>query len=133
MFQPIPSGRYHHPLWLAAIFIAIFLVAKLLVHPVNQLDYYTFTRGIHAAWEGNSPYSVIGYFMPPWSVLFLSPFASQPVETWLALDIAIFATAILDLGTPAGLLLLLHPGFITLFASSNAEWLLVGPGLWLLY
>jgi hypothetical protein len=31
------------------------------------------------------------------------------------------------------LLLLLNPIFITLLASSNAEWLWVGPGLWLLY
>src|SRR5258706_3474294 len=134
MFQPLPTQRqYHHPLLLAVVFVGIFVVARLLVHPLNTLDYSTFTRGVKAAWQGDSPYSVIGYFMPPWSVLFLSPDVNQPVETWLALDIAFFATAILDLGTPAGLLLLLHPGFITLFASSNAEWLLIGPGLWLLY
>ncbi|HLY25799.1 MAG TPA: hypothetical protein VKQ72_05630 [Aggregatilineales bacterium] len=121
------------PLFLGAVFIVIFISARLVIHPFNDVDYYTFTHGVQAAWNGQSPYSVQGYFSPPWSIIFLTPVYRQPIETWLALDVAIFATMMLDLGTPPGLLLLFTPAFITLLASSNAEWLMIGPGLWLLY
>jgi hypothetical protein len=132
--SPILSLHKHRrSILILLFFVAVYIAARLLIHPINVLDYYTTTRGVNAFLQGQSPYTVIGYFMPPWSVIFLAPLANQPIETWLALDIAIFAAMILDLGKPSGLLLLLHPAFLTLLASSNQEWLLIGPGLWLLY
>src|SRR5258708_38246496 len=130
----VPFWRVHRrDLLLTAFFVAAFVIASLLVHPINVVDYSTFTGGIKAAWQGRSPYSMTGFFMPPWSLIPMTPLTLLPVEVWLALDVAIAATMILDLGTWPGLLLLFHPAFITLIASANAEWLLIGPGLWLLY
>jgi len=135
---PIPSQRKRNQkrnrrLFLIALFAVIFLSVRVVVHPINDTDYVNTTDALHAFLAGQNPYSVVGHYMPPWSLFFLTPLVNQPVETWLALDVALFVTAVIDLGGPAGLLLMAHPAFITLIASANPEWLFVGTGLWLLY
>ncbi|HVO70667.1 MAG TPA: hypothetical protein VMT24_11510 [Aggregatilineaceae bacterium] len=126
--------NHKRTIFLIALFLVIFISVRLVIHPVNTTDYTSHVTGLKALWNGQNPYIVSpNYYMPPWSLVFLSPLADQPPETWLALAVAIFVTEIMDLGGPAGLLLLLHPVFYTLISSSNPEWLLVGPGLWLLH
>lgn len=120
-------------LFIAALFCVIFISARLFIHPINNTDYLNSQTGLRAFWRGETPYVSALYYMPPWSAFFLAPLVNQPLETWLALDVALFATMIVDLGSPSSLLLLLHPAFIALIASSNPEWLVVGTGLWLLY
>src|SRR5262249_13757803 len=120
-------------LFVAALFIVIFLAVRFTIQAKNDTDYAMHMRSIQAFWNGQSPYSIGGYFLPPWDIFFLAPLVNQPVETWLALEVAIFAAMVVDLGSPFGLLMLLHPIFITLIVSSNPEWLFVGTGLWLLY
>lgn len=119
--------------FLVALFIVVFLTARFTIRHVNDSDYIVITSGIRAYWSGQSPYTVGGYFLPPWDILLLSPLVIQPVEAWLALDVAIFTVIIMDLGSPSGLLLLLHPIFITVIVSANPEWLIIGTGLWCLY
>jgi hypothetical protein len=63
----------------------------------------------------------------------IGPLGILPIETWLALSVALFVSALIDLGKPSALLLLIHPFFIAVLSSANPEWLYIGTGLWLLY
>src|SRR5215831_14292540 len=108
-------------LFLVALFVVIFLSTRLTIRTINDTDYSMHVRSLQAFWSGKSPYNVGGYFQPPWDIFFLAPLVNQPLETWLALNVAIFAVSAIDLGTPAALILLIHPIFITLIASSNPE------------
>lgn len=119
--------------FLAALFVMIFVCVRAFIKPINDVDYQVHILALKSFWQGQGPYAVFGFLEPPWSIFFQAPLVNQPLETWLALAVALFVTIIIDLGTPAGLLQIAHPIFITLIASSNPEWLLVGPGLWLLY
>ncbi len=130
---PTFLDRHARDFFIIALFVVVFVAVRLTIKPINDTDYHTFSAGLDAFRRGESPYSVGGYFMPPWSTFFLYPLLGQPIETWLALDVALFAAMTIDLGSLPALLLLAHPVFITLIASSNAEWFVVGPGLWLLY
>ncbi len=125
--------QHKRTLFIVALFVTVFVAARLAIRPINSVDYGVYVRAVQAFWNGQSPFTVQGYYYPPWSIFFIAPLANQPLETWLALSVALFAASVIDQGRPAGLLLLLSPIFITLLASSNAEWLWVGPGLWLLY
>src|SRR5260370_12351413 len=79
-FVGVPFWRVHRrDLLLVAFFVAAFVIASLLVHPINVVDYSTFTGGIKAAWRGLSPYSVQGFFMPPWSLIPMTPLMLLPV------------------------------------------------------
>jgi hypothetical protein len=124
--------RYKRIFFLIALFVTLFVSTRIVIRPINTSDFDTYSAAVKAVWRGQSPYVMDQYMMPPWAALVLAPLANQPLETWLALSVALFVTAIIAIGSPAGLLLLLHPIFITLIASSNPEWLLVGSGLWLL-
>jgi hypothetical protein len=117
----------------AALFIIMFVVVRVIIRPINSLDYEIHVAGLQQFWQGHSPYTVTGYYDPPWSIFILAPLAYQPLETWLALTIAFFVLLTLDLGKPAGLLQLMHPIFFTLIASSNPEMIFVAPGLLLMY
>lgn len=132
-FGKAPTHRTTHNLFIAMLFVIVFIAARVSLQPINNTDYNITVEGLRAFLRGQSPYVSASYYMPPWSAVLLAPLANQPLVTWLALDVAIWVAITFDLGTPAGLLLLLHPAFIALIASSNQEWLLIGPGLWLLY
>jgi hypothetical protein len=125
--------RRRRMIFLIALFIVLFFSVRLVIRPINSVDYAAYANGLKALWQGQSPYTSSGNLMPPWAMGFLSPLVEQPLETWLALSVTLFVVMILDLGHPSGLLLLLSPVLLTLIASSNPEWLLVGPGIWLLY
>ncbi len=125
--------RYRRAIFIAALFGVVFFCARIAVRPVNTSDYNNYLPGLRAFWAGQSPYTSPEWFMPPWAVFFLAPLVNQPLETWLALSVALCVGIIFDLGRPSGLLLLAHPVFLTLLASSNPEWLVIGPGVWLLY
>jgi hypothetical protein len=146
MFQPIATRnnrlqtflglsawtKYRRQL-LIGLFIIVFALAYFFLPPINNTDYYTWTNGLKYTWSGQSPYGYLGYLLPPWSIPFLLPIAGASIQVWLALTVAFFVVLVVDLGKLSGILLILHPAFITLWASSNGEWLLMGPGLWLLY
>ena len=117
---------------LAVLFVFLFIAIRLTLKPINSLDYEIHIEALHKFWAGRDPYTVTGYYDPPWATFIIAPLVNQPLETWLAISVTLFIVAVLDLGSPAALLLLIHPIFITLIASSNPEWLYVGPGLWLL-
>jgi hypothetical protein len=134
IYAPAPTEKKRLPLWfLLAVFAAVFVGARLVIHPINNIDYIVHVVGLQNFWSGKTPYNMPGYLLPPWSIFFIAPLVNQPLETWLALTVAFLVVGIIDLGTPAGLLLLAHPVFILLLASSNPEWIFLGPGLWLLY
>src|SRR5260221_2698492 len=129
--------KHRQAIFLIVLFIVIFIVVRLTLHPINNVDYIVFTGGLDKLFHGSSPYTFAGYLVPPWTIFITLPLAYQALATWLALTVALFVTMIFDAptlrrSTPAGLLLLIHPIFITLIASSNPEWLLIGPGFWLL-
>lgn len=125
------------------VFLIAFLVAMALYKPIINPDYVVCIRALRLVMAGQYPYGAIGanglpilpYLMPPWSFLFLAPLAGQPTIVWLSLTTAVCVTMLLDLShwRWSALLLLAHPAFIGMIASSNPEWLLVGSGLWLLY
>src|SRR5688572_765442 len=131
--SPVPLKGYQRALLLLIVFVAVYLAARQFLPVIHAVDYQTWVSGVRAMQNGNNPYNVSGFFLPPWSATLLVPLITQPVEVWLALTVAIFVTSILDIGKPSGLLLVFHPAFLTLLASSNGEWLLNGTGLWLLY
>jgi hypothetical protein len=120
-------------IFILALFVIIVIAVRLTIKPINYYDYEQYSGGVQSFLNGRGPYAFGVYNMPPWSAIFLSPIGYQPIEMWLALSVALFVGAVLDLGTPAGLLQLLNPIFITLIASANPEWLMIGSGLWLLY
>ncbi len=137
--HPDDSFWKAHPqsIFLVVLFVVVFLITRLTLRPINYIDYIVFTGGLDKLFHGSSPYTFAGYLVPPWTIFITLPLAYQPLETWLALSVAIFVVLVFDTpvfqrNAPAGLLLLIHPIFITLIASSNPEWILVGPGLWLL-
>ncbi len=117
----------------AALFLTLFICVRAFIRPINSVDYDVRRRALNAFWSGHSPYTVQGYYEPPWTIFIIAPLVNQPVETWLALSVALFVTSALDLGKPSALVLLAHPIFLTLIVSSNPEWIYIGPGLWLLY
>jgi hypothetical protein len=120
-------------LFLLSLLVVVFLAVRLTIRPINTLDYDIHIAGLQAFWEERSPYTVTGYYDPPWSIFILAPLAYQPLETWLALSIAFFTVLIFDLGKPIGVLQMAHPVFFTLLVSSNPELIFVAPGFWLLY
>src|SRR5258708_6644915 len=133
----IPSNDFwsshKRSLFTIVLFIVIFFVARAFIQPINDHDYTTAVDSVQSFLNGKSPYAPGHFNMPPWSIFFLVPLAYQPIQSWLALNIALFVAINFDLGKPSALLLLVHPIFITLFAAANPEWLVVGSGLWLLY
>jgi hypothetical protein len=124
---------HKHTLFVVAVFVVVFISARIAIRPVNSVDYQTRVHASQAFWKGQDIYRVEAYYEPPWSIFLVAPLATLPLETWLALSVALFVGAIVDLGKPSGLLLLLHPFFISVIVSSNPEWLYIGAGLWLLY
>lgn len=125
--------RHSRQIFIVALFVTVFIVTRLTIRAVNNLDYLGSIDALQAFWAGATPYtSNPSYKMPPWAIFFLAPLVNQPIETWLALAVAIFVTAVIDLGKPSGLIQLAHPAFLLLLASSNPEWLVIGTGLWLL-
>src|SRR5262245_22516607 len=113
IYAPAPTERKRLPLWfLLLLLIAVFVGARLVIQPINNIDYIVYERGAQLFWSGHTPYDMAGYLVPPWGIFFIAPLVNQPLETWLALTVAFFVVGIIDLGTPAGLLLLIHPVFI---------------------
>ncbi|MHB8626034.1 MAG: hypothetical protein ACYDBJ_04060 [Aggregatilineales bacterium] len=119
--------------FIVALFIVVFVSVRLVFPPIYNTDYLNTEIGLRAVLQGQSPYVSVNYLMPPWSAFLLMPLVDQPLNTWLALTIALFIASTIDLGGPSALLLLAQPAFILLVASGQPEWLLVGTGLWLLY
>ncbi|MEP7287471.1 MAG: hypothetical protein ABI947_17070 [Chloroflexota bacterium] len=120
-------------IFIVALFVVIFFAVRLTLKPINVIDYGVRINAIHAFLNGQSPYTVDGFYEPPWCIFIILPLGGQPLETWLALTVAFFVAETVDLGKPSGLVQLAHPLFITLLVSSNPEWIYLGPGLWLLY
>src|SRR5262249_20337525 len=118
--------------WIA-LFILVTVIVRLVIQPINIIDYGERQLALNAFWNGKSPYTVQAYFEPPWAIFFLLPLTGQPIQTALALTCGLFVVAVLAFGKPSGLLQMAHPIFILLWASSNPEWLYVGTGLCLLY
>src|SRR5260221_14766386 len=85
---------YKRPIFIVALFVVVFVSARVAIRPVNNTDYNSYVVGLDAFWQGQTPYTSVNYYMPPWSVFFLAPLVNQPLETWLALEVALFATAI---------------------------------------
>jgi hypothetical protein len=135
MHKPVSStfGSSQRNLFLVALFLVVFVIVRLVVRPINNTDYLVFQRALDSLSSGHSPYAEWQFISLPWSAWLMLPLHYQPLETWLALEVAIFVVVMLDLGSPLSLLMLIHPIFIVLIASANPEWLMVGPGLWLLY
>lgn len=131
-----PEGflaTHKHTLFVIAVFVVVFVSARLAIHPINDSDYRSHIEALRIFLNGHSPYLSVAWYYPPWSLFILAPLAQQPIETWLALTIALFVATVFDMGKPSGLLLLAHPVFIALVASSNAEWIFLGPGFLLLH
>ncbi len=127
------SAPLKRNLFLLLLFVVVFVIVRLVIQPINNTDYQSFQRALDFVVKGQPPYAEPQYWSFPWLAWILLPVHYQPIETWLALEIAIFVAVMFDLGKPFSLLMLIHPIFIVLIASSNPEWLVIGPGLWLLY
>ncbi|MBX3081932.1 MAG: hypothetical protein KF716_09900 [Anaerolineae bacterium] len=123
---------YRRLLMVALTFVVVFVAVRVAIRPINDTDYQIYRDGLEHFWQGQSPYPVTGYVLPPWATVILAPLVNQPLEVWLALTVTIFVVSVLDQGSPVALLLLLHPIFLTLIASSNPEWIFIGTGVWLL-
>lgn len=128
------SDRPNSRRWfVVALFIVVFVSVRLFIPPIFNTDYINSELALRAILRGQSPFISPNWLMPPWAAFFLMPLVNEPLNTWLALTIALFVAISFDLGGPSALLLLAQPAFVLLVASGNPEWLLVGPGLWLLY
>lgn len=126
------DSRVRRLLFMLVTLVVVFLAARIAIRAINNNDYLIYSAALNAVLNNQNPYLVQGYFTPPWTLFVLMPLAGQPIETWLALTVALFVVFVLDVGQPTALIQLVHPVFITLIASSNPDWILTGTGLWLL-
>lgn len=145
----IPSRYY--PLFLAVVFITSLVTAYLLVQPINNLDWSRTAQQVRNMWCGINPYcdpycefrdfdpdltphagnvSIKTY--SPWIMFYFGVLAYTSTRMVVALSVAIWIVINLDQGRPPALILVLHPTFWMLLASSNADFVINGVGLWLI-
>ncbi len=143
--------RRYYPLFLASVFVTSLLAAYLLLPPINEMDWVRTVQQVRNLWRGVNPYcdpycefrsfdpdlpvdetyvSVKVY--SPWVMFYLGVLAYASTRVILALSVALWIIIILDSGRPLTLILILHPAFLMLLASANADFVLNGAGLWLI-
>ncbi len=66
-------------MFLIALFLAVFISARLFIRPINDTDYQHYVLGLQAFWSGKSPYLSDQYYLPTWSVFFLARQANSKV------------------------------------------------------
>lgn len=144
--------RQYYMLFLAFVFVTSLFSAYALIHPINEMDWIRTVQQIRNLWRGENPFctpycefhdfdpdlTINEHFVSvkvysPWVMFYFAPLAYATARTVIALSIASWVVIILDSGTPAALILIFHPAFWMLFASSNADFLISGIGLWLIY
>ncbi len=144
-------SRRYYPLFLAVVFITSLLTAYALLRPINDLDWVRTVQQIRNMWRGVNPYcdphcafhdfdpdlpadenAVSVKVYSPWVMFYLGILQFASTRVLVALNAALWVTFMLDIGRPAALILILHPAFLMLWASSNAEFVINGVGLWLI-
>jgi hypothetical protein len=98
--SPTFIERHARVIFLFVLFCVLFVLLRAAIRPINDTDYQITVKALQAFVSGQDPYAVQGFFMPPWSLVLLLPLSAQPIETWLALVVALFATLIMDIGRP---------------------------------
>ncbi len=145
----IPARYY--PLFLAVLAVSTMAISYAFIHPINEMDWIRTVQQVRNMWRGVNPYclpycefrdfdpdllvddsyvTVKGY--SPWVMFYLSPLAYITTRGMIALTIAAWVVIIIDSGRPFALLLVIHPAFLMLWASANADFLINGVGLWLI-
>ncbi len=145
----IPSRYY--PLFLAVVFITSLVTAYLIVQPINSLDWARTVQQVRNMWRGVNPYcdpycefrdfdpdlppsvaniSVKTY--SPWIMFYFGVLAYTSTRMVVALSVAFWIVINLDHGRPPALILLVHPTFLMLLASANADLVINGVGMWLI-
>lgn len=136
-----------YPLVLVIIFLVSTVFTYVNIPPRNHLDWVTTAQMLRYMTRLENPYSthltmdddLRVYYrkyenLPysPWSVFYLGILAYASTRLILALSVAAWMVVIIDIGRPSTLILLLHPTFLMLLASGNADFLINGLGLWLI-
>jgi hypothetical protein len=145
----IPTRYY--VLFLTVVFLTSLFSTYLLLPPINEMDWVRTVQQIRNLWRGVNPYcdpycefhdfdpdlpvdetyvSVKVY--SPWVMFYFGILAYASARVIVALSVAFWMVIILDSGRPAALILILHPAFLMLWASANADFVINGVGLWLI-
>ncbi|MEL7672329.1 MAG: hypothetical protein AAGU78_01195 [Chloroflexota bacterium] len=150
-FRNIPARNVipqrHYPLFLAVVFLVSLFFAYLTLPIVNQFDWAMTSQQLRDLMQLQDAYGQVAWrypdlialelepaqaFHPPWFVVFFGFISFASAKVVIALSVAAWIVIVLDSGGLAPLLLLIHPTFIMVWASSNLDFLVSGVGLWLI-
>jgi len=142
----IPQRYY--PLFLTIIFLLSMFLTHRTLPIINQYDWALTSQQLRnlmrlqdsyrldAGWQ-DPDLMALGLepslaFHPPWFVVFFGFMSFASAKVVIAVTVAVWIVIVLDSGGLYPLLLLLHPTFIMVWASSNLDFLVSGVGLWLI-
>jgi len=120
--------------WIFIFLVAVILIASIVISPLvpSAIDWRTvFRPATLEALRGRSPYTIPGYYYPPWALLPLVPFALLPEAVGRVLLIivalATFAYTANKLGaSKLGIVaLLLSPLVLHEVLNGNIDWLAI--------
>jgi hypothetical protein len=146
--QPVlPRRAPTYPLFLAVLFVTSLVMAYIWISPINHYDWITTEQFIRYMTRLKNPYAenlpmdkdLLPYgihyqYLPysPWTLFYFGIIGYATTRLIVALTIAAWIAMIVDIGKPITLILILHPIFLMLWASSNIDLLVNGVGLWLI-
>ena len=145
----IPSRYY--ALFLTLVFVTSLWATYGLLSPMNQMDWVRTVQQVRNMWRGVNPYCdpdcefhnfdpdlptndnyVSTQVYSPWVMFYLGILAYATAHVIVALNVALWIVIVLDSGRPAALILIIHPAFLMVWASANADFVINGAGLWLI-
>jgi hypothetical protein len=143
--------KRYYVLFLTLVFVTSLWSAYALLPTFNQMDWVRTVQQVRNMWRGVNPYCdpycAFHNFDPdlptdadyvstqaysPWVMFYFGTLAYATAHVIVALSVAFWIVIVLDSGRPAALILILHPAFLMLWASANADFVINGVGLWLI-
>jgi hypothetical protein len=115
---------------LAALWVIVVLILSFVpYYAVDFRDY--FLPAARLAIRGEDPYSIEGFYNPPWMLLFVLPFSWLPDQTaqnaYIATALIVMAYALRKIGasTVDGILAMVSVPFVSIITFGNVEWLIL--------
>ncbi len=143
--------KRYYVLFLTIVFVTSLWSAYLLLPTFNEMDWIRTVQQVRNLWRGVNPYCdpycefhnfdpdlpadtdyVSTQAYSPWVMFYFGILAYATVHVIVALSVAFWIVIVLDSGRPAALILILHPAFLMVWASANADFVINGVGLWLI-
>ena len=143
--------KRYYALFLTLVFVTSLWSAYALLPTFNQMDWVRTVQQVRNMWRGVNPYCdpfcefhdfdpdlpvnasyVSTQTYSPWVMFYFGILAYVTARGIVALSVAFWIVIVLDSGRPAALILILHPAFLMVWASANADFVINGVGLWLI-